>query len=54
MGIRDRPKAYQISQFDIPLCENGYIDAIVDEEGHTKRIGVTRIPVSYTHLSSYP
>lgn len=41
----DLPKAYQISQFDIPLCENGYIDAIVDEEGHTKRIGVTRIHI---------
>ena len=41
----DLPKAYQISQFDIPLCENGYIDAIVDEAGHTKRIGVTRIHI---------
>lgn len=41
----DLPKAYQISQFDIPLCENGYIDAIIDEEGHTKRIGVTRIHI---------
>ena len=41
----DLPKAYQISQFDIPLCENGYIDAIVDEEGHTKRIGGTRIHI---------
>lgn len=41
----DLPKAYQISQFDIPLCEGGYIDAIVDEEGHTKRIGVTRIHI---------
>lgn len=39
----DLPKAYQISQFDIPLCEHGYIDAVVDEEGNTKRIGITRI-----------
>ena len=41
----DTPKAYQISQFDIPLCENGYLDAIIDDEGHTKRIGVTRIHI---------
>ena len=41
----DLPKAYQISQFDIPLCEHGYIDAIIDEEGHTKRIGITRIHI---------
>ena len=41
----DLPKAYQISQFDVPLCEHGHIDAIVDEEGHTKRIGVTRIHI---------
>ena len=41
----DLPKAYQISQFDIPLCEHGYIDAVVDEEGNTKRIGITRIHI---------
>ena len=41
----DLPKAYQISQFDIPLCEHGHVDIVVDQEGHTKRIGVTRIHV---------
>lgn len=39
----DLPKAYQISQFDIPLCENGYVDILVD--GEEKRIGVTRIHI---------
>lgn len=39
----DLPKAYQISQFDIPLCENGYLDIMVD--GEQKRIGVTRIHI---------
>ncbi len=39
----DLPKAYQISQFDIPLCENGYVDVLVD--GEEKRIGVTRIHI---------
>lgn len=41
----DLPKAYQISQFDIPLCEHGHVDIVVDQEGHTKRIGVTRIHI---------
>lgn len=39
----DLPKAYQISQFDIPLCENGHVDILVD--GKEKRIGVTRIHI---------
>lgn len=39
----DLPKAYQISQFDIPLCENGYLDIWVD--GAEKRIGITRIHI---------
>ena len=39
----DLPKAYQISQFDIPLCENGYLDVWVN--GGEKRIGITRIHI---------
>lgn len=39
----DLPKAYQISQFDIPLCENGHVDILID--GVEKRIGVTRIHI---------
>ncbi len=43
----DLPKAYQISQFDIPLCENGYLDVLVEENGAVseKRIGITRIHI---------
>ena len=37
----DLTKAYQISQFDLPICRNGYID-IKTEQGE-KRIGITRI-----------
>jgi len=37
----DLPKAYQISQYDLPICRNGYIEIEVD--GHTKRIGITRV-----------
>ena len=41
----DTPKAYQISQFDVPLCEHGHIEAIMDDEGHTKTFGITRIHI---------
>ena len=37
----DLPKAYQISQYDLPICQDGYLD-IETEEGQ-KRIGITRI-----------
>lgn len=37
----DNPKAYQISQFDKPIGEHGWIDIEVD--GYKKRIGITRI-----------
>ena len=39
----DLPKAYQISQFDVPLCEHGYLDILVGEQ--EKRIGITRIHI---------
>jgi aspartyl-tRNA(Asn)/glutamyl-tRNA(Gln) amidotransferase subunit B len=39
----DLPKAYQTSQFDLPLCLNGYVDII--DNGETKRIGLTRIHI---------
>ena len=37
----DMPKGYQISQFDTPICSEGYIDLKM-EEG-IKRINITRI-----------
>jgi aspartyl-tRNA(Asn)/glutamyl-tRNA(Gln) amidotransferase subunit B len=37
----DLTKAYQISQFDLPICEHGYLD--IDVDGNHKRIGITRI-----------
>ncbi len=40
----DLPKSYQISQFDMPLCEKGYVE-IEDENGEKKKIGITRIHI---------
>ncbi|MGE4319076.1 MAG: Asp-tRNA(Asn)/Glu-tRNA(Gln) amidotransferase subunit GatB [Deferribacterales bacterium] len=40
----DLPKAYQISQYELPICEHGHID-IELEDGTTKRIGITRIHI---------
>ena len=40
----DLPKSYQISQFDKPLCERGYVE-IEDEEGNKKKIRLTRIHI---------
>ena len=37
----DLPKGYQISQYELPLCEHGYVEIVVD--GAVKRIGITRI-----------
>lgn len=40
----DLPKAYQISQYDKPLCEHGYIE-IEDEKGNKKKIRLLRIHI---------
>lgn len=37
----DLPKGYQISQYELPICENGYIDIHIN--GKSKRVGITRI-----------
>ena len=37
----DLPKGYQISQYELPVCEGGYVEIVVD--GKIKRIGLTRI-----------
>lgn len=37
----DLPKAYQISQYDLPICRNGFIPLTVD--GEERRIGINRI-----------
>jgi aspartyl-tRNA(Asn)/glutamyl-tRNA(Gln) amidotransferase subunit B len=37
----DMPKNFQISQYDEPLCTDGYLD--IDVEGKTVRIGIERV-----------
>ncbi|MGH8923534.1 MAG: Asp-tRNA(Asn)/Glu-tRNA(Gln) amidotransferase subunit GatB [Acidimicrobiia bacterium] len=36
----DLPKNYQVSQFDLPVCRDGWLDVTVGEE--TRRIGIER------------
>jgi aspartyl-tRNA(Asn)/glutamyl-tRNA(Gln) amidotransferase subunit B len=38
----DLPKGYQISQYELPIAEKGYVE-IELPDGETKRIGITRI-----------
>src|SRR5512147_404609 len=37
----DLPKGYQISQYELPIVHNGYLDIDLDEQT-TRRIGITR------------
>ncbi len=37
----DLMKGYQISQYDMPLCQNGWVD--VENDGQTRRIRVNRV-----------
>jgi aspartyl-tRNA(Asn)/glutamyl-tRNA(Gln) amidotransferase subunit B len=37
----DLMKGYQISQYDIPLSNDGYL--IIDHQGQQKRVGITRV-----------
>jgi aspartyl-tRNA(Asn)/glutamyl-tRNA(Gln) amidotransferase subunit B len=37
----DLPKGYQISQYELPLCEKGFVEIVVD--GKVKKVGLTRI-----------
>ena len=51
----DLPKGYQISQYEEPLCEQGYVEVLLESEGQpapakaggatVKRIGLTRIHI---------
>ena len=41
----DSPKAYQISQYDLPFCKKGWVEIQADnaEPGVTKKVGITRV-----------
>ena len=53
----DLPKGYQISQYELPLCTEGYID-IAPEDGQPKRVRVRRAHLEedtgkLTHVGHY-
>lgn len=53
----DLPKGYQISQYDMPICEKGYLD-IGTKTSETKRISISRIHIEEdsgknTHMGAF-
>lgn len=55
----DMPKDYQISQYDLPICVGGFVDAEMEglgPKGLTRRVGITRVHLEedtgkLTHIS---
>ncbi len=52
----DLPKAYQISQYELPLARNGYLDIVLDS-GQSRRIRIRRVHMEedtgkLTHLDA--
>ncbi|HEX9888717.1 MAG TPA: Asp-tRNA(Asn)/Glu-tRNA(Gln) amidotransferase subunit GatB [Nitriliruptorales bacterium] len=45
----DLPKNYQISQYDVPLCHDGWIDIDVEEVG-TREPGTVRVRIERVHM----
>jgi len=41
----DLPKAYQISQYDLPLGVNGYMEISLPESEEKRKIGITRVHI---------
>ena len=39
----DMPKNYQISQYDVPLSEDGWLD--IEMDGYTRRVGIVRVHI---------
>lgn len=39
----DMPKDFQISQYDEPLCTDGYLDVVDPVSGETVRVGIERV-----------
>ncbi|MFQ5613759.1 MAG: Asp-tRNA(Asn)/Glu-tRNA(Gln) amidotransferase subunit GatB [Anaerolineae bacterium] len=39
----DLPKGYQISQYELPLCRNGWLDIEAGPEGQTRRVRIRRV-----------
>jgi aspartyl-tRNA(Asn)/glutamyl-tRNA(Gln) amidotransferase subunit B len=48
----DLPKAYQISMYDFPVCQDGWLE-IEQQKGTTKRIGIRRVHLEEETAKSF-